>query len=114
MDSPSLDGARSALTDQEGIPRKNAQRLIGVWSNDSVGGFAGSAAVAHWARYKGVAGVVWTALGPNFPEVGWQAILRSSYRLLEDAVTMWPTLVLSCSMPADSLRNPSLDAEPAK
>ena len=66
---PSVEEAKTTLADREGISRKNAQRLIGVWSPASPGGFAGSAAVAEWAASKAFFGVVWTALGPSFPDM---------------------------------------------
>ena len=75
LDVPSVDQARAALAEREGISRKNAQRLIGVWSPDSEGEFIGSPAVADWARSEELTGVVWTALGANFPGVRGNRIL---------------------------------------
>jgi hypothetical protein len=65
MNAPSVEAARKALADREGISRKNAERLIGTWTNDT----ATDGSIARWARSKGFDAVLWTGLGPSFPGV---------------------------------------------
>jgi|SRR5262249_30513041 len=67
MDARSVEAARTALADREGISLENAARLIGLWTKDTAG--EGPAAVAKWAESKGFDGAVWTTLGPKFPDM---------------------------------------------
>lgn len=63
-----LAQAREDLRNREGIPRKNLERCIGVWSR----GDANPACVLDlelWASARGVESVVWTALPPKFDGV---------------------------------------------
>lgn len=69
LESPSVEHARLALAEREGVSPKNAQKRIGGWSPGSRESFTGSPAIAEWAESKQLSGVVWTALGSKFPGV---------------------------------------------
>lgn len=60
-----LDEARRALAVREGVSESMVAYSIGYWSSNADGNHLGTAAIRDWARPRGVAGVVWTALKPK-------------------------------------------------
>ena len=62
----SIDDARRGLAEREGICLSKYPRSIGHWSRAGESVHAESAAIGEWARAKGAAGTVWTALKPRF------------------------------------------------
>jgi len=61
-----LDKARRALAEREGIKEKNISRDIGCW-NAGIGDAGNlTAEVGAWAAAKEITGVVWTALPVKF------------------------------------------------
>lgn len=65
MDPADLDSARTALRKREGIPEKNQQAHVGVWTQGS----SSPATIFHlerWALARGIDHVVWTALPAKF------------------------------------------------
>ncbi len=68
MDTTDLASAKTNLRKREGIPEKNVERHIGVWS----GGEPCPTlipSISEWAVVNGVDHVVWTNLPPKFDGV---------------------------------------------
>lgn len=64
LSSTSLDEAREALAEREGLPStKNAA----FWTGSGSSGHHGAELVGAWANKRGFAGVVWTGLPPKSP-----------------------------------------------
>lgn len=65
MDATSLDAAREALRDREGISKTNLSGHIGDWS---IGGTAPNCILGleAWASARAIDQVIWTALPPKF------------------------------------------------
>jgi hypothetical protein len=61
-----LDEAKEALRQREGIKLGNMKHSVGFWSPGRASGHDGSAAIEEWAQVRGLDGVVWTALKPRF------------------------------------------------
>ena len=57
-----LDAAREALREREGVPREQPE-CIGSWSEGPSSPFQST--IANWARDQGLDAVVWTALPPR-------------------------------------------------
>ena len=68
MDATDINTAREALRKREGIPHnKSGAKHIGIWSvGEAPPGLV--LGLPEWAAARGVHGVVWTALPPNFGE----------------------------------------------
>jgi hypothetical protein len=66
LDVRSLDEARLALADREGIRLALIEISVGVWSANYESDHAEARVIGEWAIVAGVAGVVWTALKPRF------------------------------------------------
>lgn len=62
----SVDAARRALADREGVCLSRNPRSIGHWSLEGASRHRESAGISEWARVKGADAVVWTALKPRF------------------------------------------------
>jgi hypothetical protein len=60
----SLDGARKALGEREGVT--NPYQSIGCWDHRTRSAHQESETIARWAQPRGLDGVVWTALEPKF------------------------------------------------
>lgn len=58
----SLEEARDALREREGVPREQPE-CIGSWPSGPQSGF--QQRIGEWARAKGLEAVVWTALPPR-------------------------------------------------
>ncbi len=65
MDAQSLETARIALREREGIPKKNEQSHIGSWSMGQPSPQV-IPSLSEWAKARCVEHVVWTALPPRF------------------------------------------------
>jgi hypothetical protein len=68
LDVDSLDRARHALAQREGMKPANVDSAIGAWSPSFSSGHSECQIVAPWAAVSGVSGVVWTALRPKFAD----------------------------------------------
>lgn len=62
----SIEEARDALAEREGISSKYINRSVGCWSKDDQSTRSKIHVIEDWADKKGFAGVVWTALKPKF------------------------------------------------
>ena len=62
----SIDAARRALADREGVCLSKHAQSIGHWSLKDASQHRESAGIGEWARAKGVDAAVWTALQPRF------------------------------------------------
>ena len=62
----SVDAARRALADREGVCLSKYPRSIGHWRFADASRHYESAGIGEWARTKGADAVVWTALKPRF------------------------------------------------
>ncbi|MEZ5901225.1 MAG: hypothetical protein R3D51_17225 [Hyphomicrobiaceae bacterium] len=60
------DHARMLLAEREGVSKKNASRLIGLWSSTDRSSWSNAPAIGDWATTRRLDAVVWTALGPKF------------------------------------------------
>lgn len=64
MSSASLEEARKALANREGLPNT---RNAAFWSGSGASDHVAANTVGLWARKHGFAGVVWTGLPPKSP-----------------------------------------------
>ena len=62
----SVDHARRALADREGVCLSRFPRSIGHWNLGGVSQHRESADIGKWARANGADAAVWTALKPRF------------------------------------------------
>ena len=62
----SVDTARRALADREGVCLSRFPRSIGHWSLEDASQHQDSVGIGEWASAKGAGAVVWTALKPRF------------------------------------------------
>lgn len=65
LNVPSLDQARNALAEREGIRARYIPDSIGYCSKTGRSNHPGADAIAAWAGQKGADAVVWTALKPK-------------------------------------------------
>ncbi len=65
LDVTTLDAAKNALAEREGIKPRNISTSIGHWSKAGRSIHPGVDAIAAWAVQKGADAVVWTALKPK-------------------------------------------------
>lgn len=68
LDLATLDDAKQALAQREGISADNIRHSIGYWSRAGSSRHLGVDAIADWAQAKGADGVVWTALKPKMDD----------------------------------------------
>ena len=61
-----IDEAKSALAQREGIRPKNIKFSVGFWTPVDASNHAEGATIGKWAQAHGFEGVVWTALKPSF------------------------------------------------
>jgi hypothetical protein len=66
LDVATLDEARQALAEREGIKAAFFERSVGCWSEAARSAHRETASIGKWAEAAGLAGVVWTALQPRF------------------------------------------------
>lgn len=68
LDVETLEDAKHALAQREGISADNIRHSIGYWSKDGHSNHHGADAIGRWAKAQGADGVVWTALKPKMGE----------------------------------------------
>ncbi len=80
LSSTSLDEAREALANREGLPNTNNAAF---WTCDNSSGHHGAELVGAWATKLGLAGVVWTGLPPKSPVTG----RNNDYPSIDDVIS---------------------------
>jgi cation transport regulator ChaC len=66
LSSSSLAEAREALREREGVPAKNIERDIGIWSAEHASQSELAGEIGAWAAQRQLDAVVWTNLPPKF------------------------------------------------